>query len=66
MNVTLPQLLLLNHASRVNYERSEERRKAKAEKEDRKKAVEEADPVAADGKRLSELTAEQFAAYVGG
>jgi hypothetical protein len=67
MKLTLPQLIMYNHASWVNNERSEKRSKAKAEKEKQQQNVpslnESDDPVVYKGKRLSELTTNEYRSY---
>ena len=67
MSLTLPQLLILNHAAYVNSERRKEKTDWDAEQ---KKKADEAqekldatDPVVFNGKRLSELTDRESAQY---
>jgi hypothetical protein len=53
----MPQIVMLNHASSVNYKRSELRRKTTSDKE-------ESDPVVMNGKRVSELNTDEMDAYL--
>jgi len=56
LRLTVPQVLMLNHAAWVNQKRSEERVKAKEADKDGK------DPVWC-GKKVDELNSDEFAAY---
>jgi len=64
MCLTLPQIIMLNHASWVNQARSEERFKKKQEAE--KHQTLPNDPVVFRGKRVSELDSDEFMAYWSG
>jgi hypothetical protein len=56
MSVTLPQMILLGHASHINYERMT----ANSEKKDKHKA---SDAVIINGKKLSEMNSDELANY---
>jgi hypothetical protein len=60
MRLTWPQIVMLNHASAVNYKRMEERRKSSADKEKQN----EEDPIVMNGKRVSELNTDEMMAYL--
>jgi len=60
MSRTLPQIILLNHAASVNCERSKRRSERAGKKKQEQKQT---DPVVFNGKRLSELTSDEMAAY---
>lgn len=70
MRLTIPQILMLNHAAHVNSKRMDERM---AKEKLRKEAIEAAkvlrdkqDPVIPSlGKRISECTSDQIAAQFG-
>jgi hypothetical protein len=62
MHLTIPQLTMLNHASKYNYESGEARRKWKAAQE---KKRDEVDPVTRSGKRLSEMNTAETARHYG-
>lgn len=59
--MTLPQIVILNHAAAINGKRMEARVKGKsdAEQEDSK------DPVVWHDKKLSQLNSEEYQAYYG-
>lgn len=59
--LTLPQIVMLNHAADVNHKRAEERIKAKEQA--KKQGVE--NPVVFGGKRVDELGTEDFIRYWG-
>lgn len=56
MRMTLPQIVMLNHAATVNAKRVEIRVKAKSNKDKQ-------DPVVHNNKRLSELDSNDMASY---
>lgn len=60
MSVTMPQLIMLNHAASTNYKNSEIRAKHNAARD---KERDEKDPVVYNGKRLSELTSDEENRY---
>lgn len=53
MRMTMPQIIMLNHASSVNYKRMENRSKIKTNKQTTRDIN---DPIVKDGKRISELS----------
>lgn len=59
MSLTLPQMILMNHAAWVNQKRSEEKA------EQRKNEPEVLDPVVHKGKKVTELNSDEFGAYWG-
>jgi hypothetical protein len=61
MSLTVPQIIMLNHAADVNWKRSEERSAAKKEQ----KAKEDDNPIVFAGKRADELDSDEFALYLG-
>lgn len=67
MSLTMPQIIMLNHAASVNAKRSEERsdqrEKKRKETEARKAELDKTDPEVWNGKRLSELTGDDMIAY---
>jgi hypothetical protein len=69
MQMTLPQIMILNHAAWVNSQRSDERYKRKREREEKiaaeQKKRDEEDPVVWNGKRLSEMNSDEWAQYYG-
>jgi len=48
----MPQIIMLNHASYVNYKRTEANAKRKTDED---KTKDEKDPIVLNGKRFSEL-----------
>lgn len=59
--MTLPQIIMLNHAASLNSERSKE----KAEwDQTQKQILDEKDPVVFRGKRFSEMTSEEYDEYM--
>jgi len=63
MRMTLPQIIMLNHAASVNSARMRNRMDAKTATKATQKVEDEKDPVVYNGKRLSELSSEEFATY---
>jgi hypothetical protein len=60
----MPQILMMNHASWVNHQRSEKRSKVKTAENKRAKATEDRDPVIPEvGKRVSEMTTDEYMRY---
>lgn len=59
--MTLPQILLLNHASSCNHKKMEAR---VAGKESADKVKEDTDPVVWRGKRLSQMTSDETMLYM--
>ncbi len=57
MRLTVPQIIMLNHAAFVNQKRSEARVKTQKDGEER---------VSYNGKDLGDLTTDELAAYFGG
>lgn len=68
MSITMPQLIMLGHAAGANAKKSKE--KSDYDSKQREKLREEEadldakDPVVWNGKRLSQLSAEENAAYM--
>lgn len=58
MRLTMPQIIMLNHAAWVNSERMKSRIHSKKNEDDD-------DQIVYKGKRLSELNSEEMAAYYG-
>lgn len=65
MRLTVPQILMLSHAAKVNYDRLQERveRDKVADKE--KKELDRKDPVMANGKRMSDCTMDELMPQIG-
>jgi hypothetical protein len=67
MSMTVPQIIILNHAAYVNSQRSDERAKRKRDKEDKaaeeQRQLDEDDPVVYMGKRLSQLNSDEMMRY---
>jgi hypothetical protein len=61
MSLTLPQIILYNHASHVNHTNAERRYEAKNKKEDKG----EENPVVLNGKRADELSGDEMMSYLG-
>jgi hypothetical protein len=61
MKLTLPQVIMLNHAADVNKKRADERQEVKRNQDQK----EEEDPVVFLGKKASELSQDEFSLYVG-
>ena len=57
--MTVPQIILLNHAASVNSARMRNKMDAAS----RKAPAQSNDPVVHKGKRLSELNSDEFAEY---
>lgn len=60
MKLTLPQIVMINHGSRINAQQGEERRNRKSSIQKKK---DETDPIVKNGKRMSEMTSEEQASY---
>lgn len=52
VKLTVPQIIMMNHAAHVNYERQEKMRE-RGKQEDR-------NPVQADGKRVEQMSTDQL------
>jgi hypothetical protein len=67
MSMTVPQIIILNHAAWVNSQRSDERAKRKRDTEDKateeQRQLDEDDPIVYRGKRLSQLNSNEMMAY---
>jgi hypothetical protein len=65
MRMTLPQIIMMNHAAWVNQERSERRYKVKREMEEQKSASrtspQTAEELVIGNKKMSEMTSEEIA-----
>lgn len=61
MRMTMPQIIMLNHASSINYKRSEARSKAKANND---KPEDESKQIVYKGKKIEELTSEEMVSYM--
>ncbi len=66
MSRTLPQILMLTHASWVSHETMEKKVEASRKSKEKKKNKDEDDPVVFMGKHLGELTSDQMAMYYSG
>jgi hypothetical protein len=60
MTLTVPQLLLISHAGKVNSDRMHERIERDRKAEERRKERDKRDPVASNGKRMSEMTMDEL------
>lgn len=60
LHITMPQMIMLNHASWVNAKRAGLDRGTSGES-----AEEEKDPIVHGKKRLSEMTSDDYAGYYG-
>jgi hypothetical protein len=66
MKLTLPQILLFNHAASVNGRRMDNKQEARKKQDETSKSRNEKDPIVYNGKRLSQLTDDEQEAYYGG
>lgn len=66
MKMTMPQLIMLNHAAWVNYKRMESRSEAKTTENKRQAERDEKDPIVFKGKRMSEMDSLDMQQYYGG
>jgi hypothetical protein len=57
----MPQIVMLNHAAKVNGKRME----ARIERDKNKRETEDKDPVVMNGKRVSEMNTAELATYMG-
>lgn len=67
MRLTLPQIILLNHAAWANQERSDRRFKAKQKREEKNKSDSpslKADELVINGKTMDEMSSDEIAAHV--
>lgn len=65
MQLTVPQILMLSHAAKVNHERLKERIERDKKEEERKKELDRKDPIQTNGKRLSECTMDEILPSIG-
>jgi hypothetical protein len=63
MHMTLPQIILLNHAASINSKRVDIRVKANAKKKEREAERETNDPIVHGNKRLSQLDSNDMIDY---
>lgn len=63
---TMPQIIMLGHASHITSERKTKRMEVHKTTSSRKKEIEEDDPVVLGGKRLSELSTNEYMLYFSG
>lgn len=59
MDLTLPQIHMLSHAAKVNYDRSQERMEREKKRKEREKERDRRDPLI-NGKRMSEMTMDEM------
>jgi hypothetical protein len=64
MALTVPQVILLNHAAWVNHENHDRRMKAKESKKKKAANEIEKDPEVLEGKKMSELEPAELSAYL--
>jgi hypothetical protein len=64
MKLTVPQIILLNHAAWANHENHERRMKAKETQKKKAGTEIEKDPEVLEGKKMSELEPEELSAYL--
>lgn len=64
MSLTVPQILMLSHAAKVNHERMQERIEWEREDEEKLKELNKKDPITKNGKRMSELGMDDLLAEI--